>query len=537
MESAGQDSQRPTRADVARADTSSYDQIPYTSLAFPQTHPDHLAAIARIFRLSPPNVAACRVLELGCASGGNLIPMAFNLPGSQFVGIDLSRHQVDEAQEAIGALSLRNIRIEHASILDVDEGWGTFDYIICHGVFSWVETGVQDKLLSVAAQNLAHDGVAYISYNTYPGWHMREMVRHMMRYHAGQFAEPQEQVDQARALLKFLVSASPEAGPYNQLLSGEAERLGRSPDSYLFHEHLERTNLPIYFHQFIERAERAGLQYLSEAVLSETLTSHFPPPVAATLERISPDLLHLEQYMDFVRNRQFRQTLLCHEGLRPTRALSSDVLHGLMVSSPAVSDAASPDLAAGVAVVFTNGTRRAKVASPATKAALTVLMERWPAAIDVDELGEIALERGARFPSNASVDDIRGTMMEELFGGVMYGLIELHTQPPPCTNSPTDTPRAHPMAAFQAKRGNLVVNAHHAMFQLDALAVEVLKLSNGQRRRAEMIEVFTESFDAGKLELENEGQPVTDPHTARAMLSDRLEKAIATLTRSALLVD
>ena len=118
--------------------------------------------------------------------------------------------------------------------------------------------------------------MAYVSYNTYPGWHMREMVRHMMRYHAGQFADPREQVEQARALLTFLASASADTGPYGQLLTAEVERLGRAPDSYLFHEHLERTNLPIYFHQFIERAEHAGLQYLSEAVVSEMLTSHFP---------------------------------------------------------------------------------------------------------------------------------------------------------------------------------------------------------------------------------------------------------------------
>src|SRR6185436_718710 len=374
-------------------DASSYDQIPYTSVAFPQTHPDRLATIARIFALTPPDVASCRVLELGCAGGGNLIPMALNLPGSEFVGIDLSRRQVEDAQSAIGELGLRNIRIEQASILDVGDDWGSFDYIICHGVFSWVDAEVQEKILAIASRNLAATGVAYVSYNTYPGWHVRDMVRHMMRYHAGQFSEPREQVEQARALLTFLATASRDTGPYNQLLVGEAERLGRSPDSYLFHEHLERSNSPIYFHQFIERAARAGLQFLSEAVVSEMLTSHFPALVAATLERISPDLLHLEQYMDFVRNRQFRQTLLCHDACRPVRTLNPDVLDGLMLSSAAVADTAAPDLAPDVPVVFTNGSKRAQIASPSTKAALTILMERWPRAIDVTELCDLSMQR------------------------------------------------------------------------------------------------------------------------------------------------
>jgi tRNA G46 methylase TrmB len=124
---------------ASRATRTSYDAIPYQSAAFSQTHPDRLATLARMFGLSPPDVTACRVLELGCAGGGNLIPMAANLPDSEFVGIDLSQRQVDEAHDAVGALGLRNIRIEQASILEVDEGWGQFDYLLCHGVFSWVE--------------------------------------------------------------------------------------------------------------------------------------------------------------------------------------------------------------------------------------------------------------------------------------------------------------------------------------------------------------------------------------------------------------
>jgi methyltransferase-like protein/cyclopropane fatty-acyl-phospholipid synthase-like methyltransferase len=524
-------------SDVTRTGaSSSYDQIPYTSHAFAQTHPDRLATIARIFRLSPPDIASCRVLELGCASGGNLIPMAFNLPGSEFVGIDFSRHQVNEGQEVVNALGIRNIRIEHASILDVNDDWGRFDYVLCHGVFSWVDAEVQDKILAIASRNLTTHGIAYVSYNTYPGWHMRQMVRDMMRYHAGQFSDPQEQVDQARALLKFIVSASEDTGPYNQLLRSEAERLGRSPDSYIYHEHLEQTNLPIYFHQFIERAEANGLQYLSEAAVSEMLTAHFPPSIASTLERISPDLLHLEQYMDFARHRQFRQTLLCHEDVHPSRALTPDVLQGLLLSSFA-KPGTHADLAPGVPIVFTNGSKRAEVSSPATKAALTVLLERWPCAIAVSELCAIAMERAAAHPTGKSADEVREAMLEDLFGGVMYGLIDLHTQPLPCTNSPSDMPRAHPVSALQAKSGSFVVNAHHRMFELDALAREVLKLSNGRRSRQEIVDVFMEWFEAGRLDLEADGQPIRDPQAARAMLTDRVTRAIANLTHAAVLVE
>jgi methyltransferase-like protein/trans-aconitate methyltransferase len=481
-------------------DAWSYDQIPYTSLAFPQTHPDHLAGIARLFALRPPDITACRVLELGCASGGNLLPIAFNLPGSEFVGIDLSQKQVDDGRHTIAALGLRNARIEQASIADVDEGWGQFDYIICHGVFSWVERDVQDHILTIASRNLSPNGIAYVSYNTYPGWHMREMVRHTMRYHAEQFSDPREQVEQARAMLTFLASASAGTGAYHELLSGEAGLLSRSPDSYVFHEHLERTNLPVYFHEFIERAERAGLQYLSEAVVSEMLTSLFPAPVAETLARISPDLIHLEQYLDFVRNRQFRQTLLCHEPQRPARALNPDVLRGLLMSSSATSD--SSDLSPGVAVAFTSGTRRADVTSPASKAALTILMERWPCAVGVEELMESALDRAAPHLSGAQASGTRLAMTEDLFGAVTHGLISLHTQPPPCTHRPSNTPVAHPVAAFQAERGPLVVDAHHTMHQLDAVGLDILKLATGNRTRAEIADALGNQLDAARTTMD-----------------------------------
>jgi methyltransferase-like protein/trans-aconitate methyltransferase len=495
-------------------DASSYDQIPYTSLAFPQTHPDHLASLGRIFALSPPDVSTCRVLELGCASGGNIMPMAWNLPRSEFVGIDLSQQQVGDGRATIAALGLRNIRIERASIADVDGGWGQFDYIICHGVFSWVERDVQDAIFTVVSRNLSPHGVAYVSYNTYPGWHTREMVRQMMRYHAAQFSEPRAQVEQARALLPFLASATKDSGPYHDLLAGEAERLSRSPDSYVFHEHLERTNIPLYFHEFIARADRAGLQYLSEAIVSDMLTSHFPADVARTLERISPDLLHLEQYMDFVRNRQFRQTLLCHANLRPRRALTPEVLSGLLLSSAAVARD-TPDLTPGVPMTFISGTRRADVASPAGKAALTTLMERWPCAVSTEELIETSLQRAAPYVDATAVIDTKTAMTEELFAGVMHGLIDAHTQPPPCTNQPSNTPRAHPLAAFQATRGPLVVDAHHTMHELDPVALAVLTLSDGHRTRDDIAATLGSRLEAGRTTL---------------------DMAIASLTRRALLV-
>jgi methyltransferase-like protein/SAM-dependent methyltransferase len=516
--------------------SNSYDEVPYENLAFPQTHPDRLATMARLFGLTPPDVATSRVLELGCASGGNIIPMAFNLPSAEFVGIDLSRRQIDRGQDTIGAVGITNLALRHASILDISSDWGQFDYIICHGVFSWVEPEVQDKILRIASENLSPSGVAYISYNTYPGWHMREMVRHMMRYHARRFDEPTEQIEQARALLHFLTLAAPTE-PYGQLLNREVERLSQTGDSYLYHEHLEQTNAPLYFHQFIERAESAGLQYLAEADVSDMMSSAFPGQVAATLERISPDILHLEQYMDFVRNRLFRQTLLCHKELRPKRALSPAVLHGLMMSSRCVTETVPVDLTPMTPVVFTKGQQRAEVSLPASKAALCLLMEAWPRAVDVDELCAMALDRAASFLSSARRDQARGAMMSDLFAGVVHGVIGVHTQQLPCTNRPSGSPRANTLAAYQARSGDVVVNAHHEMYRLDPFGIEVLNLANGERRTSGILQELCARFERGAISLETNGDSVIDSGTARTVLGNRLNSTLASLALRAVLME
>ena len=354
---------------------TSYDEVPYESQPFVQTHPDRLSTLGRLFGLVSVPITQSRVLELGCAGGGNLIPMACQLPQSQFVGVDLSIRQVEKGRQVIQDLRLNNIRIEHANIMEVDKTWGVFNYIICHGVYSWVPDDVQNKILSISKENLAENGIAYVSYNTYPGWHMREMIRHMMLYHADQFEDTKERIEQARALMQFLESSVPtENNCYGLLLKNEFDLIKRSQDSYLFHDHLEDINAPIYFYQFVERAESHGLQYLSEAHFGSMLASGFPKQVAETLNRISRRIINTEQYMDFLRNRTFRQTLLCHRDLPLKRKVGAEDVHGLLMASAATPEPEPVDLEPGKKQFFqTLNGPKAETDYPLTKATLKIL--------------------------------------------------------------------------------------------------------------------------------------------------------------------
>jgi SAM-dependent methyltransferase len=450
--------------------TNSYDELPYPSQAFVQTHPDRLATLARVFGLQPPPIEQCRVLEIGCASGGNLVPMAYGLPGSRFVGIDLSERQVAEGRARIAALGLTNVRIEAMSVLDLDERWGQFDYVICHGVYSWVEPAVQDWILRIAGRQLSPHGIAYVSYNTYPGWHLRESVRHMMRYHAMPFETPAERIEQARAMLDFLAGAVPQEGnAYGQVLARELDLLARCSDSYLYHEHLEPTNTPLYFHQFAERAATHGLQYLAEADFAAMLTGRFPPEVAATLEGISADIVHLEQYMDFVRNRQFRQTLLCREGLKVRRALSPAVMSGMHLASAARRESEGAlDLDDRVEVTWrAPGGALATASHAVSKAALELLAQRWPLGWSLEDL----LAEACRIANRP--DDV-ALPMQDLFQCFLSGVVELRSWQPPCFSGVSDQPRASACAVLEAASSDVVTSLRHEAVRLASVERTVL---------------------------------------------------------------
>src|SRR4051794_543490 len=117
---------------------NSYHDIPYQSYPYVQSSPDRLATIALLRGLKPRPPERCRFLELGCAAGGNIIPLALTLPESTFLGIDLSAVQLAEGQEIINRLGLSNIELRRRHILDLEDSLGTFDFIVCHGVYSWV---------------------------------------------------------------------------------------------------------------------------------------------------------------------------------------------------------------------------------------------------------------------------------------------------------------------------------------------------------------------------------------------------------------
>ncbi|WP_286937988.1 methyltransferase regulatory domain-containing protein [Achromobacter sp. UBA4530] len=300
--------------ELIQALSDAYDETPYESNAFPLTAPGHLRAVAALYGLSAPPVENARILELGCAAGGNLLPFAVAHPNAHVVGIDLSTHQIESGQTIIKALGLANVELRSLSITDISKDFGEFDYIIAHGVFSWVPPPVREAILRVCRENLAPEGIAYISYNTYPGWKASDVVRDAMILNSYGAQTPTERVTRAKDVLGMLEHGLSNSNPLRSALQQAARQLRQHSDYYLMHEHLEAVNAPCYFLEFAAAAQQAGLAYLADADPQSSIPSNYGSNVAVLHSALSADSPRemREQYLDFAVGRQFRKSLLVH---------------------------------------------------------------------------------------------------------------------------------------------------------------------------------------------------------------------------------
>ena len=530
----------------APAASNTYDEVPYESHPFVQTHPSRLFTVGTLFGLRPTPVARCRVLELGCAAGGNLIPMAVALPESEFVGVDLSLRQTEDGKANVASLGLKNLDLRHASITDITESDGKFDYIICHGVFSWVPAFVQEKILDIIAKQMTQNGVAYISYNTYPGWHMRGMIRDMMRYHSGRFNTPQLRTQQARALLDFLSqSVKQDGNAYSVLLKQELETLKHQADHYLYHEHLEENNEPLYFHQFASRAGEKGLKYLGESRVGTMVTGNFGPDIEKTLKILATDQIQAEQYMDFLRNRMFRETLLVHQRVSPNWSVQPDCLRMLHVASGAKSvppqGAAAnwePNLQNEENVSYRSASGMSMATNrPILKAIMKVMQESFPATMPFDVLRKTARERVGSIVDDPKqvAEDIQTVAVGLLNCYMSSDLVELHGAPISFPRKAGDKPTALPWARIQATKSGIVTNRRHEVIRLNDLDKQLIPLLDGEHDRATIVEKLGVVAANGALNVQKDNITLYDPKDIKQALESVIDQALQNVANQAIL--
>jgi methyltransferase-like protein len=355
-----------------------------------------------------------------------------------------------------------------------------------------------------------------------------------MRYHAMSFEDPAQRVAQARAILDFLArSVRTENNAYGMLLQSELQGLQRAADYYILHEHLEDINEPIYFHEFAERAARHGLLYLGEADFSAMLTSNFSPEVHETLLRVAPDLIRQEQYMDFLRNRTFRQTLLVRDGAPVQRSVGPQRIHDLWIASPLRPVQEPPDLAADVPQSY-RAPDGGTLATPnaVTKAAMGLLAERWPAAIAFGDLLRDSLARLQPLGIRAGAPGLGAdeTLASDVLQCQAAGLVELRTRPSDFVVTPGSHPQASALARWQAQQGlQSVTSLRHETVAIDQTVGRLLPLLDGSRDRA------TICRHAATLAAGRPGAGMLPVKDVTRRVTEQVDRMLENLARAALL--
>lgn len=524
---------------TADSSTNPYDEVLYPEAVHAHTHPDRLATVAMLRGMRPPPVDQCRVMEIGCGVGSNLISMAFNYPQSKFLGIDLAHGPIAAGQESIAELGLKNINLQQLDVCDANrERFGSFDYIIAHGLYSWVPHSVRENIIVLCRDMLTPQGIAYISYNAYPGNHLRELARGIIRFHTSHLQQPLDKVQQARGILEFLANSTPNPDAYITALKSEFERVVKYRDEAFFHDDLSEINQSFYFHEFIRDAERHALQFLGESSPNEVDPGKVTAEVLGKLSELqgSNEIVR-EQYKDFVRGCGFRRTLLCHGEVQLAPARIPEKLKELNISCDASPVQSDGEATAGPMVFRRADGAEIETAHPLIVAALKHICSEWPCTVPF----AAALDR-ARFSVSGdrgapSFHNDAAALAEALLRAYEGGFLQLHVGVRPVVNKVSERPVSSALARFQLKRGGLATSQLHKFVRLeDPLSRQLMQLLDGSRNQEAIINGLLASITSGQTELYENGAVLTDPHSISDAVKRRLPEVMRALMREGLLV-
>jgi SAM-dependent methyltransferase len=436
----------------------SYDAVRYPNLPRNQSHPAYISALAMIAGLELPPVERWRVLEIGCGDGSNIIPLGFDYPEGRFVGVDRARDTLEIGRRFAAKSGCTNMQW-HASDFADWQPEGEFDYIIAHGVYSWVPPEIREKILEICRVALKPLGVAFISYNAFPGCHFRRFASDLLRFHVRYETDPTQRIESARNIARLVIN-QPGEEPLQPAIRKEMETLLKRDGTALYHDDLAEINDPFYLLDFVACAARHGLQYLGDADPGRDDVRGLP------LE--AEDWLESRQYGDFWARRRFRETLLCRRDIPLDRKLRLDRFRDLFAASRVKPAEPGED---GQQRFDFPDNRNLTTNHPLAKDMLGRLASLWPGSM---QLGKFPLDG---YPAD--------TVAELLMRLVESGALELRVAPPRIAAAVSDRPAASPLARAQAAEGRrMITNQRHMSVQFgDENSRKFLLLLDGSRDR------------------------------------------------------
>ena len=527
---------------LTQAISDAYDETPYISLPIPYTAPGNLRAVAKLYGISAPELRHARVLELGCAAGGNLLPFALAYPEAHVVGIDLAPQQIEAGKRAAEAVGAGNLHLHAMSLTEITPDFGTFDYIICHGVFSWVPPEVRDAILRICRTNLAPEGLAFVSYNIYPGWKASDVIRDAMMLNSFGAQTAHERLARAKDMLELIENGLWENNPLQSALQHTARKLRGQSDHYLLHEYLEAINTPCYFLEFAAAAQQAGLTYLTDAEPQLSFPSTYSSKVAQGLSGLAVNAGRemREQYLDFAIGRSFRKSLL----IQTERA-------GAILDQPVGSAFESMFLAADLLplpapVGAPPGQRQYRTASgttltssdPLAHTLMDLLSESWPASVPFKAIRDAA---STNTPT-ATVEEITTALLAHIIALVQSSSLHYRLE-----LSSYQTPQSKPeliagalKLLSEATRPGCQVSMHNLWHQGltapdDALSRHIMNMMDGTRTTPELRKAARDALTAGGY-LHPNGQSYKGARNLEPVAQEFLNALLTKLRRNGLLL-
>ena len=510
-----------------------YDEIPYHGYPFEYNRPENLKTIGALFGIEPPKLESARVLELGCSDGGNLLRFAETYPKSYTLGIDLSKVEIDNGQKVLNELKLKNIELKAMSITDLDGSYGKFDYIICHGVFSWVPDFVKDSILEVSKKLLNKNGLAFISYNTLPGWNMINSVRELMVYHSENFSNIHDKIIQSRAALNFIQeSLDGQDTPHAQFMQFSAKNMANKEDHYLRHEYLAEENKAFYFNEFIEQARAKDLEYVGDTDVQRMYIGNLPQKAMEKLGTIN-DIVRTEQYMDFINNTQFRCTVLTHKDTKLSRNITDETIQkfyyycniNLLDETINVEDNSKATF-----YIDNNKQRTVNTSTPEMKAILHTLCNNVGNPLSVNDI----IEESSKLVPKASKKTIKQNILANFGNLIFSGSIKYIADKPVSIYKISDKPKISKLAMYQIQtpRHNgmyWITNNLNQIVTFQSHQIALVQYIDGTNTIDQLKEKTLADLKADKISANENNQKITDETKLKKIANQLVNQTLETL--------
>ncbi|WPY00208.1 Methyltransferase domain protein [Candidatus Trichorickettsia mobilis] len=524
-------------------DSSAYEAMPYENQSCLQSHPYHLMTLGVLFGVNAVKPEQARVLELGCATGWNILPHAVNYPEAEFIGVDLSKVQIDKANKYAIGLGLKNIKFHHCSITDIDESWGKFDYIIANGILSWVSDAIRDKIFEICNKNLSENGIAYISYNTLPGWNSTRNAIDIMTYSTRNYKNIQERIVQSKACLQFIAdSVVDQDAAYTQSLHLERDIVENLSNFELKSNYLGEINRSFYFNEFIAEANKYNLQYLTDSSLF-TMSMKGTPAEITELLKGDSDAIEKEQYIDFIINRRHRESLLCHAKLALSLA-NNDRLKQFNMTCNVLPTKHIDDIDINndsERIEFvdpTNNNLSLSTASPYLKAVLYSFADCYDHPLSFDELTMMATQKLKKFDNNI-LEKVQDRLLNNLMGLVSQGYVNITLQYFQVPEPNLDKPCLTKIALYQVRntQNGWVTNLKHGIVNINELEIMAMQYMDGKLDRKEILERVLINIKEKDLTLtDTKNETLKDESVIRQQVSIFLDDVYNTMLNNSLLI-